>query len=102
MTFFIRDNKRNNFVDIELYNKEDYLEISCAIGIPEYSKLLLSLDAAQQEQCIEDFRFLSEIRAWFWEQYVETNNVTHKQTIEDITKILWDIAQRYGLFVVTD
>jgi hypothetical protein len=60
MVLYLRNEKNETLVDIEIYEKEDYVELSSIIIIEPYSKLLLT--QKNKEQIIRDFEFLSELR----------------------------------------
>ena len=65
MTLYLRNKKGQTLVDIEVYNiipanqSEPGIDISASIIIGPYSQLLLR--AADKQQVIEDFEFLTVV-----------------------------------------
>lgn len=101
MVLYLRNEKRQNLVDIEIYQKEDYVELRSVVIIEPYSQLLLKQE--NKEQVISDFEFLSELRGWFWENYCEkVDKVILADVVKEVKKILSEIGSRYELFVVED
>ena len=101
MVLYLRNAKRQNLVDIEIFQKEDYVELRSVVIIEPYSQLLLKQE--NKGQVISDFEFLSELRGWFWESYCEkVDKVILADVIKEVKKILSEIGSRYELFVVED
>lgn len=101
MTLYLRNQKRQTLVDIEVYKSDGNIDISASVMIGPYSQLLLS--AVDKQQVIEDFEFLSELRGWFWESYCEKNDIVVFSEVEKKVKdILREIGDAYGLYVVED
>lgn len=99
MTYYLRDKNNKTLVDIEVKcNKNLPLnsDLSVAVVINNYSEFLLA--SKNQQQVINDFDEISELRGlWFeqkcgeWENINEfTNNYLHK------------FVEKYDLIVVMD
>lgn len=76
MTLFLRNEKNQTLVDIELWIKNEeqwsYVEISCTVDIMNYSELLIDTYEKSKLEAgllMLDFDDLSEIRDWLWEDY---------------------------------
>ena len=68
MVLFIRNKKNRSIVDLDVYTKEGYIEITSCVLIDTYSEFLLeNLD--RKEEIISDFNEISELRGWLWEKY---------------------------------
>lgn len=101
MVLFLRNQKRQNLVDIEIFQKDDYVELRSVVLIEPYSLLLLK--AEDKGQVITDFEFLSELRGWFWENYCEkVDKVVLSEVVKTVKQMLEEFAKRYELFVVED
>lgn len=101
MVFYLRNEKRENLVDIEVNQKDEIVDIHSIVLIAPYSNLLLNSE--NKEQVIADFEFLSELRGWLWENYVEqVDKAVLSDVVSIIRQTLRDYAQTYDLFVVED
>lgn len=109
MTLFLRNSKNETLVDIEFYSNgdTDWLEISCAIDIEKYSRLLMSQPTLQlRELCIKTFTFFNEIRGWLNETYF--GNVDHNTTkeydnvLKELRRLLDTLGQPFELHRVED
>ena len=114
MILFLRNNKGENLLDLNVWIKSDsegineykYIELNSSIHIPSYSKLLLN-NAKKQAKIIEDFDNLSELRGWLWERHfmVGRNEGTQEQLTEVIGKLrktLKKVAKDYKLELIED
>ena len=109
MTLFLRDDKDNTIVDLEVWvKKEDgneFVDISCSIVISHYSKLLLSIEKHKQQQFIDTFDEISGLRGWLWEVYFmggDNDPKEYKNVLNEVRQMLSAVANRYGLRVVED
>jgi len=106
MTLFLRDSKNRSILDVECWVKNNYVELSSAINIANYSLLLLSeTDKIKQFQLIKDFNVLSELRGWLWEVYfMSKSNVEQEydNVIKELKVLLKRIGNKYDLHLVID
>jgi len=99
MTLFLRTSDNRTIVDIEATDKD--LHVVICIG--EYSRLLLMIDPALQQEFIEDFRHVQELRGvWFeklrldqWYRYTYSSR-------EFAQLVLTRLAFKYNLSFVVD
>jgi hypothetical protein len=113
MTYYLRNEKNNSVVDIELWVKKDedysYVEISCSIDIRQYSLMLLKAfkegNGTYWQKMIQDFDELSEIRSWMWEDYFSSKKNTPEE-MDNVASLLREklkyLADTYSLYLVTD
>lgn len=100
-TLFLR-NGRKTLVDIEISFYKDERDCHAAIIIDEYSKFLLN-NLDRSDEIISDFSELSELRRWFWENYIEmTDRPSHDDCVRIVRDDLIRIAQKYDLNFVGD
>lgn len=93
MTIFLRNQKNETLVDIELNNGTEGMDLRSVVIIETYSKL----------QVVHDFSEISELRGWFWEVYMEmTSNISLESAFTEVNKILLPIAKRHNLNLITD
>lgn len=105
MTLFLRDKNNNTLLDMEVYVKDDCVEISSSVIIDNYSRLLLSAKKEKQEEIIGYFDFLSEFRGWLWENYFMGRRNTSDEydtVLNGVRKILDEIGSKTGLHRVED
>lgn len=106
MTLFLRDGFNNTLLDMEVFRKDNYVDISSSVDINNYSGFLLMADEDKREEIIEYFDFLSEIRGWLWESYfmcVRENTIKeYDNVLDEVRKILDEIGERLGLHRVED
>ena len=105
MTHYIRDDKNNTILDLEVYMEDGLPDLSAAIDIGNYSKFLLNAETKEEQRVIiHVFDSLSEARGWYWEQYREL--VKKDPTIEDVNEAIGTMvssgAETVGLKYVTD
>jgi len=110
MTFYLRNNKDENLLDVEVWLKEsesggeDYVELKSMVLIKPYSNLLLD-NIKKKARIIEDFKNLSELRGWLWERHfmIDKNNDSQLDTvIQKLRVILVKVAKDYELTLVVD
>jgi hypothetical protein len=108
MTYFLRSQRNNTIVCVELYKKKEgesnYIDISTVVVIKEYSKFLLE-NIELKDSIIEDFDMLDELRGWLLESYFmgSKNRIEeYKNVAKALKEKLQAIATKYSLFVVTD
>ena len=72
MTLYLRDDKGDNILDIDICVKTNgdssYVELISLVHIPIYSNLLLN-NLNKKNKIIHDFDNLSNLRGWLWERY---------------------------------
>jgi len=98
--------KKISIVDIEVYKKDNYIEISSVVCIEPYSELLIKLysdDPIKASELIETFSDLQELRGWLWEVYFMDNKNTidkYDDVVEDINNRLKEVASKFDLFLI--
>ena len=112
MTLFLRTEKGETILDLEIYIKTEdgnsFVEISSSIDIKNYSLFLLKnfdIYTLKQGKIIADFDQLSELRGWLWEVYFMNKKNTEKafdNVLSEIKKILINIAKKYNLRFIID
>lgn len=105
MTLFLRDKNNITILDMELWIKDNYIELSSTVIIDEYSKLLLNTPEEKREDFIKYFDFLSELRGWLWESYFMGKQNTKDKfddVLSEVRKILDNIAVETGLHRIED
>lgn len=101
MVIYLRNENKETLVDIEIYEKDNFIDLNSSVMIRGYSNLLLSQQ--DKEQVIADFDFISELRGWFHESYCESvDDFTINDVIKEVTEMLNKVALRYNLAVITD
>lgn len=101
MTIYLRTKDNETVADIELWESDDCIDIRCAIIIPQYSKLLLSVK--DKKTCIDDFDRLSELRGWYWEVYTNQHDIVEIDgLIEAVLQLLEYFRDTYSLQIITD
>ena len=103
MTLYLRNEKNRTIVDIDLYVKEDYVELHSSIDIENYSNYLLN-NLDRKNEIISDFDDLSELRGWLWEVFLQGDNTADKYniTLEEVRKMLKKYANKHNLYYVED
>lgn len=92
MVMFIRNDKNETLVDLDVYIKLDeieYVELSVLINIKNYSKFLLD-NIDKQDMIIQTFEDLSELRGWLWEVYFMNRQNTGDE-YDNVTKQIKEI-----------
>lgn len=103
MTLFLRTQENKSLIEIEVFEKDDHIDLSAAIYLQNYSEWLLSNNLDVQKQIIEDFDDLMEIRGWLWEQQeIENEPVNFEKIRKAVQKWMEEIRDRYGLYYVED
>lgn len=112
MTLFLRNDKNETVVDIELnQTKEDYIELRSVVCIEPYSKLLIDCyiqHIGQPEKILEfiqTFTELQELRGWLWETYFMGSENTNKEfhaVLKAVKDILSEVCKKYNLYLVID
>jgi len=64
MTLFLRDDENNSYIDIELWENDDHIELKPVVIILNYSQLSIKTAPEKQAQLIRQFVILSELRSW--------------------------------------
>ena len=110
MTLFLRDKNNNSIVDIDFYKKSgergDYLELSSGIIIKHYSNFLLN-NLERQDEIIETFDNISELRGWLWEvHFLGRQNTADSQEYDEVLEalraMLKTVANKFNLCYVED
>jgi len=52
MTLFLRDDENNSYIDIELWENDDHIELKPVVIILNYSQLLIKTAPEKQAQLI--------------------------------------------------
>jgi hypothetical protein len=91
MTHYLR-NGTETIVDLET-TKDD---LHCVIDVRGFSNLLLSSD--KQQELIDDFNDLQEIRGTWFERIVRDDTTPRIFA----TKILKELGKKWGLYYVED
>ena len=93
VTHFLRTGKNDTVVEVDA-SKND---LSSTVVISEFGRLLLDAELSKQEEMIEDFDALQELRGEFHE-------TPHQQETPDglARRRLREIGDKYGIFYVTD
>ena len=88
MVHFIRNEKNETLLDLEVFTLEDGTpDLRSVVNIATYTDFLLSQDDERQQQTTKVvFDKLSEARGWYWEVYRETIN--KKPTIKDVNSVI--------------
>jgi len=108
MTLFLRNEKNETILDIDLYEKEDYIELNSTVCIEPYSKLLLEVfseDSKKAAKLIKKFDELQELRGWLWEVYFLGGKNTNKEfynVLKAVKEMLKKVADEYNLYYVED
>jgi hypothetical protein len=108
MILFLRNSKNESIVDIELFEKGDYIELRSVICIQPYSELLLSEfvnNPIGVDEMIKTFDELSELRGWLWEVYFmgEQNTASEfENVLKEVQTRLKGVAKKYNLNFITD
>jgi hypothetical protein len=108
MIYFLRTNKNETILDLEVFvkteNSHSFVELHSVINIENYSRFLIdNLD--RQDEIISDFDTLSELRGWLWEKYFmgrQNNGDEYDQVIKELKPFLKKIADKYNLALITD
>lgn len=108
MTHYLRNQNNQSILDLELYVKKEegrqFVELSSSVIIKPYSKLLLD-NPTRQDEIIEAFSELSEMRGWLWESYFMGGN-NDPEKYKDVRKVvsewLQKVAKEFDLYYVTD
>ena len=94
MIHFLRTQQNRTIIECEVYNDD----LHTATNISEYSRFLL--DSICQEEIIEDFDSLDQIRGWWWEREEPFGDWA---SIDEFVKTKFiEVAERYNLRYVTD
>lgn len=106
MILYLRNSNNETVVDIELFEKEDFVELRSVVCIKPYSQLLLEfVNTKDINKLISDFDELSELRGWLWEVYFMGRNNTCKEfakVLEEVRTMLEAVAYEYHLTLVED
>jgi len=110
MTLFLRNNKNESIVDIEIWVKRDaetkrsFVELRSVVCIKPYSEFLLA-NSAEKEEIIDTFDNISELRGWMWENYfmVKDNTPDELQNVvNEVSDMLREIGKKFGLRFITN
>ena len=104
MILFIRNNKNQTIVDLEIYERDGYVKMGITIDIANYSALLLE-KIEMAEEIIGDFDSITELKGWLWEVHFKgAQNTADK--FEEALKVIKDIlvktSEKYDLMYVED
>jgi hypothetical protein len=107
MILFLRNNKNESIVDLEVWVKNEdnnqFIEIHSAVIIETYSKFLVkNLD--RKTEIIRDFSAIDELRGWLWEKYFNGSNDIEKygDVLKILRQTLKSVAEKYDLIYVED
>lgn len=102
MTLFLRNDKNQSIVDIEINFTKDNQDLRSVVVIEYYSKLLLE-NLNRSEEVIKDFSEIDELRGWFWEVYMEMTTIpSQRDCVEKVSNKLVMLADKYNLNYVVD
>lgn len=102
MTLFLRNQENRSIVDIEINFADRTNDLHSAVNIEFYSRLLRE-NIHRAEEVISDFKEIDELRAWFWEVYMEIEPEPNlKNCVNQIRELLIKIADKYNLNYVED
>lgn len=110
MILFLRDEKNNTILDLEVWVKTEdshsFVELSSSVDIRNYSLMLIkNTDKEKQLEMIADFDELSELRGWLWEVFFMVKNNEPKEyysVVKELRTILKKVGDKYGLFLIED
>jgi len=111
MVLYLRNKRNKDIAEVEINVKTDrddgskYVELSCAIDIKGYSKLLLETPVENQKHLIAEFDNFSELRGWMWEVYFMKKKNTPDEldgVIAEVKAMLKSLATKYELCTVED
>lgn len=105
MVHYIRDEKNNTLLDLEVYTLEDGTpDIGSSVDIINYTDFILKQDSNKQQTAKFIFDKLSEIRGWYWEIFRVTKNTNPSK--EEVDRVIGDMvragAEVLGLKYITD
>jgi len=108
MVLYLRTKKNETLLDVELYVKTEdghrFVELRSVVPIGAYSKYLLD-NPSRQDEIIETFSQLDELRGWLWENYFmgrQNNPDEYDSVVKEVTKIFKDVANKFDLSFITD
>ena len=109
MTIYLRNEENETILDLEVWVKTEdsisFCELRSVIDIKNYSLMLLDTSQKVQAELIADFDQISELRGWLWETYFMGRKNEEKEidgVIGQLKMILKKVADKYGLYLVTD
>lgn len=109
MTIYLRNEENETILDLEVWVKTEesfsFCELRSVVDIKYYSLMLLEAPQKTQAELIADFDQLSELRGWLWETYFMGRINEEKEidgVIDALKLILKKVADKYGLYLVTD
>ncbi len=101
MTLFLRNDKNQTLVDIEINFGDTNYDLHSSVIIEPYSELLLE-NLNRSEEVIRDFSEMDELRGWFWEVYMEDSNPSEQGCIEKVKGFMMVLADKYNLHYIVD
>lgn len=111
MTIYLRDKHNKTVVDVEVWEKREwlskervaeYVDVSCSVALGPYSSILL--DHGDKFRVIEAFSDISELRGWFHEVYKPTagDDPSLSDACKAVQYKLESLCKEFGLRLVTD
>lgn len=109
MTIYLKNEENETILDLEVWVKTEesisFCELRSVVDIKNYSLMLLETPQKAQAELISYFDQLSELRGWLWETYFMGRKNEEKEidgVIDELKLILKKVADKYGLYLVTD
>jgi hypothetical protein len=109
MIYFLRNNKNETILDVELFIKETYIELKSIVCIEPYSKLLLEIfkvNPVRSEKFIKIFDEMQELQGWLWRKYFRglNNDIKEFDNVQkELEKILKNVCKEFPeLNIVND
>lgn len=108
MVIYIRNKKGDNIYEVELTENKDNTvrNIIGSINTKEFSNFLLErCDKSSNKkgimEVIDDFNELSEIRGWYFENYIHKSK-DYDDVLAVVKSMLKSVASKYDLAIVED
>lgn len=113
MTLFLRDDKDNTLIEVEVFIPQlthgdkrygDYVELRSEINVKEYSKFLLN-NVGKKRRIIDQFHNLTKLRGWMWSRYFmkgENDGSQLNDVIDKVKIVMEKVALDNKLTLVTD
>lgn len=99
---YLRDSTKTTYAHVIIESEnERIIDVRSSVDLYEYSKLLLSYEEIYRDNMIEDFTFISEIRAWYYE--VEVNYTTNLSEFKfNLIEKLNEIGEYYDMQLMVE
>lgn len=116
MIYNLRDKTGEDLVDLEVWVKEDFVEIKSKINIKPYTSYLIEhitsmfaskdFDKSKLINMVLDFSKLQELRGWLWNEFSKENGGNtpkiYDNVITEFDKKFKHMAEKYDLRFVKD